>query len=271
VQVAPGNPRVNHQTKEIVMSSIGSVGSYASSLTSATSGARHQRPDPTKLAEQLFAQLDTKGQGYIEKSDLQSAFDQSSTSASNSSASVDQVFGQLDGNGDGKVTQGEMSTSLNKLAAELDSQFNQMRMKGASGGPGGAGGPPPGPPPGGDAGFTKDELTSKLSEIGSSDSKRSDLMTKVVNNFEAADTNGDGKVTFQEATAYDQKSNTSSTTSSGTSATVSSGEPTSSNSSSSNDLAIMKRIVDLMHAYGNSTTSGESGTSSLLRTLNVSA
>jgi Ca2+-binding EF-hand superfamily protein len=249
------------------------------------SGARPQRPDPTKMANQLFAQLDSKGQGFIEKSDLQSAFSQISgttssstaSSATGSSASVDDVFSQLDADSDGKVTKDEMSSSMKKLADELDSQFNQMRMSGGMGGMSGAGGPggmPPPPPPGGDEGLSKDELTHQLSEIGSSDSKRSDLMSKVVNNFDAADTDGNGKVSFQEAMAYDQQSRTGSTTSSdNTSAAAASSESTRSRSSTSNDLAIMKRIMDLMQAYGSSDASGVSGanaTSGLLSTLSVS-
>ncbi|MBV5276486.1 EF-hand domain-containing protein, partial [bacterium] len=177
-----------------------SIGSYASSLASSMSGARPQRPDPTKMADQLFAQLDSKGQGFIEKSDLQSAFSQISgttssstaSSATGSSASVDDVFSQLDADSDGKVTKDEMSSSMKKLADELDSQFNQMRMSGGMGATSGPGGMPPPPPPGGDEGLSKDELTNQLSEIGSSDSKRSDLMSKVVNNFDAADTDGNG-------------------------------------------------------------------------------
>jgi Ca2+-binding EF-hand superfamily protein len=264
------------------MSSIGSIGS---SLASSMSGARPQRPDPTKMANQLFAQLDSKGQGFIEKSDLQSAFSQISgtisssiaSSATGSSASVDDVFSQLDADDNGKVTKDEMSSSMKKLADELDSQFNQMRMSGGMGGmsgPGGAGGPggmPPPPPPGGDEGLSKDELTHQLSEIGSSDSKRSDLMSKVVNNFDAADTDGNGKVSFQEAMAYDQQSSTGSTTSSdNTSAAAASSESTRSSSSTSNDLAIMKRIMDLMQAYGSSDASGTNVTSGLLSTLSVS-
>lgn len=89
------------------MSSIGSATSYAASL----SAQRTHRPDPSKMVDKLFSQLDTKSQGYLEKSDLQSAFAQisaasgsGSSSSSGSSASVDDVFKQLDGDGDGKVT-----------------------------------------------------------------------------------------------------------------------------------------------------------------------
>lgn len=243
------------------MSTIGSVSSsYASSVMS----HRPPRPDASKMADQLFSQLDTTSKGYLEKSDLQSAFSQvASTSASSSSsdASVDDVFKQLDSDGDGKVTKDELSSSLKKLADQLDSQFDQMRMgnQGSQGSQGAQGMPPP-PPPGGqdDAGFSKDELQSQLSDIGSSDSTRSDLISKIVNNFDKADTDSDGKVSFTEAMAYDQKTSSSST---------SGNDGTGSTDSASSEQAIMKRIVELMQAYRDSDTNQ----ASLLGSLSVSA
>ena len=238
------------------MSSISSVGSgysnYSamSSSTSSTTGARgHHRPDPAKMASDLFSQLDTSNKGYIEKSDLQSALDQvsgssnaSATSSTSNSNSADALFSKLDGDGDGKVTQDEMSTGLKQLADQLDSQFNQMRMQG-SGGAGEMHGKAPPPPPENDAGFSQDELTSQLNEIGSSDSQRSSLISNIVNNFSEADTNGDGKVNAKEAMAYDKASQSSSS---------SSGTTNSSNStdSASSDLQVMKQIMELMKAYG---------------------
>jgi len=241
------------------MSTIGSVSSsYASSLMS----HRPPRPDASKMADKLFSQLDTTSKGYLEKSDLQSAFSQissssasTSTNSSSSGASVDDVFTQLDSDGDGKVTKDELSSSLKKLADQLDSQFDQMRMSGQ--------GMPPPPPPEGqnDAGFTKDELQSQLSDIGTSDSTRSDLISKIVNNFDKADTDSDGKVSFKEAMAYDQK--TSGSSSDGTS----SSSTTGSTDSTSSEQAIMKRIVELMQAYRDSDTKQ----ASLLGSLSVSA
>lgn len=148
------------------MSSIGSIGSTSNYASSMMSGpGRMSRPDPAKMAEQLFSKLDTKGQGYIEKSDLQSAFDRMSVSSSSQDASVDEVFSQLDGDGDGKLTQTELSSRLSELASQLDEQFNQRRMGGMgemSGAEGGGMRPPPPPPPSDDAGLTEDELTSRL-------------------------------------------------------------------------------------------------------------
>lgn len=212
---------------------------------------------------QLFAKLDTRNQGYIEKSDLVSAFSQIGTSSADSSA--EDVFAAFDSNSDGQVTESEFSSTLSKLQEELESQFGSMRMEGFAGaqGAGGMAGMPP-PPPQDDAGFTKDELQSQLSEIGSSDSKRSSLISNVVNNFEAADSNGDGKVSFSEARAYDQSS-TSSTTASSTDGTTAS----STDTANSEDTKLMLKIMQLMHAYGGLEQNGNASAAS--STLSVSA
>jgi Ca2+-binding EF-hand superfamily protein len=202
---------------------------------------------------QLFAKLDTRSQGYLEKSDLVSAF--SKIAADSSSSTAEDVFAALDSDSDGKVTESEFSTTLTKLQEELDSQFNQMRLQGHGGhGPQGMGGMPPPPPPQNDAGFTKEELSSQLEEIGSSDSERTSFISNVVNNFEAADADGDGKVTFAEAQAYNSASESTSETASSTSA-----------SSANSDAQVMFKIMQLMHAYGSfNDNSSDSALSSLL-------
>jgi Ca2+-binding EF-hand superfamily protein len=209
---------------------------------------------------QLFTMLDTKSQGYLEKSDLVSAF--SKINGDNSTSSADEVFQALDSNSDGKVTESEFSSTLAKLQEELDSQFNQMRMQGQGNqGPQGMGGMPPPPPPKDDAGFTQEELTSQLEEIGSSDSERSNFISNIVQNFSAADTNGDGKVSFSEAQAYNSQSSSTSSdsTSSSTNTTV----------STNTDAQVMFKIMQLMHAYGS--FSDNSSQSSLSSLLSVSA
>lgn len=232
------------------MSSISSATSYASSLQ------HMQRPDPSKMADKLFSKLDTKNQGYLEKSDLQSAFSQiSSAGGSGDGASVDEIFTQLDGDGDGKVTKDEMSSSLKKLAEQLDSQFNQMRM-------GGGQGMPP-PPPGGmnDAGFSRDQLSGMASSTASSDSTLSGKLSSLSDNFDKADTDGDGKISFKEAMAYEQ----SSAASTGNAPDASSTAKT--RDSASSEQAIMKRIMDLMQAYNGN----DASKTSLPSTLSVLA
>lgn len=192
-------------------------------------------------ANKLFTQLDTKNQGYIEQSDLASAF----SKVSDDSTDVEDIFNQIDSDSDGKVTKDEMTTALQQVADELDSQFNSMRMQGGDqGGPGGMGGMPPPPPPENDAGFTKEELASQLEEIGDTDSKRSELISSVLENFEDADSDSDGKVNFQEAMAYDQSTQSSSST---TTSSTDSSSTSSSTSTAEND--VMMKIMQLMHAY----------------------
>lgn len=220
-----------------------------------------KRPDPAEMAENLFSKLDTSGQGFIQKTDLQSAFDQisSSSPSSGASSSVDDLFAQLDTDSDGKVTKQEFSDTLQKLAEQMDQQFQTMRMQGAMagggmggmggmGGPGGAGGmPPPPPPQAGGQGFTKDELSSQLEEIGSTDSTQSSLLSSVIENFDEADTDENGKVSFQEAMAYEQSSRTSAAMNqSGDSASAATGSSVSGND---NDAKVMLQIMKLMQAY----------------------
>lgn len=187
-------------------------------------------------ASKLFSQLDTKNQGYIEESDLTSAFSQISDS---SSADATEVFSTLDGDSDGKVTKDEMTSALQQVAAELDSQFNNMRMHG--GGPGGPGGMPPPPPPENDTGFTAEELASQLEEIGDSDSQRAELISNVLENFDEADSDGDGKVTFKEAMALDQSGSDSS------SGTTSTANATTTETEAQDD--VLQQILQLMQAY----------------------
>ena len=176
------------------MTTIGSNSGFFSN-SQALGSQRPHRHDPGKLVDEIFSRLDTKGQGYLEKSDLQSAF---AASSSGNSASVDEVFSSLDGDGDGKITKDEMSSGLKKLAEELDSQITASRLTKARG-------DMPPPPPANDAGFSKEQLATQLDEATTAgDSRRADLLGAIVNNFSDADSDGDGKVSFQEAMAYGQ-------------------------------------------------------------------
>ena len=235
------------------MSSVSGIStSSIASLYSEQTSQRRQKPDASTMAEDLFAKLDTTGKGYIEQSDLTSALSSTSTEGT---ASASEIFNQLDSDGDGKVTQDELKTSMLKLAESLDSQFDEMRMQ--------AGMPPPPPPAESDAGFTEEELTEQLAEIGSTDSARSSLISNVVNNFDAADTNEDGKVSFQEAIAYD-KANPSSSSSAATDSTTST---TSVASSDTTDAQVFRQLMELLRTYGEA----DDSTKNLLSTLVTSA
>ncbi len=163
-------------------SAIGGAGGCSSAMMGGMNGM--QLPDPSKMVDKLFSKLDTKGQGYIEKSDLQGAFDQ----ASSKTPSAEDIFKALDGDGDGKVTKQEMSDSVRKLADQLIGQLQNMRMSGMS----------------------KSDVNGMAeSATGSAAQKLTDL----AENFDAADTNQDGNVSAQELMAYRASNETSSSTS----------------------------------------------------------
>jgi hypothetical protein len=145
----------------------------------------------SKWTDAVFSKLDTKNQGYIEKSDLQSALSGVDGSAVQSS-DIDDAFGALDGDGDGKVTKSELTDAMTKLSDQLNAQFDASRMNGGGGGMR-PDGPPPGPPPGGAGG---------PGGAGSADSTAS---TGTSSATEPADTNGDGTVSAQEQAAYETK------------------------------------------------------------------
>ncbi len=161
---------------------IGGAGGCSSAMMVGMNGM--QRPDPSKMVDNLFSKLDTKGQGYIEKSDLQGAFDQ----ASSKTPSVDDIFKALDGDGDGKVTKQEMSDSVQKFADQLADQLQNMRM----------------------GGMSKSDVSGMAeSATGSAAQKLTDL----AENFDAADTDNDGNVSVQELMAYRVSNETNSSSS----------------------------------------------------------
>lgn len=186
----------------------------------------------SQIANSIFSKLDTSNKGYIEQTDLQSAL--SKLNGSDDSSSVEELFSALDSDSDGKLTESELSSGISNLLGELNSQFNNMRVQG---------GMPPPPPPQNeedDEGYTQEELTSIASTT--SDSQLSSLMSNVAANFEAADTNQDGKVSAKEAMEYQRQH-----------------ESEQTKQQEANN--INRQIGQLMAAYGSS--DGASATSSL--------
>ncbi len=200
---------------------IGGIGGNSSMMMQGM--GRMQRQDPAKMAEELFSKLDTSGKGYIEKSDLQTAFQ--SVPASSSSSAED-VFASLDGDSDGKVTQQEMSDSIKKLSDALDNQFQNMRMSGAMAGMGMQRG-------GDDAGLSQEDLTSQLASIGNADSNRASMLSSLLDNFDQVDTDSNGKVSFDETRAYKQ-----------------SGQSAAATTNTSSEAEVLMQIMNLAQAYG---------------------
>lgn len=222
-------------------SAIGGIGGYSQPMM--MQGMRRPpQQDSAKMAEDLFSKLDTKGQGYIEQGDLESALSGLSDSGD---ASAEDIFSALDGDSDGKLTQSELADGLKKLEQELRSQYDSMRMQmGGTDGSSGMPPPPPGGPGGSDSGFTEDELTAQLAEMGSTDSKRSGLIADIVANFDQADSDGDGKVTAAEARAYAEAGGSDSGTGDG------SGDAAATSGSQDLNAQVMAQIMRLMESYG---------------------
>ena len=209
--------------------SIGSSTSTTSAMMFSRAGATRQRQDASKLAEDLFSKLDTQSKGYLEASDLATALGSSSSTSTDSSstASADEVFKALDSDSDGKLTKSELTSGLKQVQEQLDSQFQAMRTKGK--------GDMPPPPPEGeeDTGLSQDDMDDIASRT--TDSKLADMMKTLSSNFEAADADGDGKVTRSEAMEY--KKSTEASTASTDDSTSTDTDTTASSDSVSSALA----------------------------------
>lgn len=265
------------------MSSISSVSS-SNSWMQAQMKIRPSSAQQTKLAEDAFSKIDTGGKGSFDIAGLTSAVNTAlsgnQTKTSFSSSDVQTVFSKMDSDSDGKVTQQEFTSTLSQLQGHPNQANNSSDQSPASSGqshgmnmqgPGGMhamGGmhPPPPPPSGGggggqstDEGFTEDELTTQLKSISSFDSENSTLISNVLNNFSAADVDGNGKVSRAEAMKLDESLSTNGNRSSGastslSSATSASAQYTGTTSNSSNTAEqiqqrLMRQMMKMMEAY----------------------
>ncbi len=243
------------------MNGISGIGSNTS-MMQGMSGMN--RPDPAAMAQNLFSALDESGQGYLEKTDLQAAFEKVTSTSSSSSiysddSDIDELFTQLDTDGDGKITEQEFTDSLAKIDAQINNLFANMRMNEAMGDmpP-----PPPGemppPPPTNDEGFTLEELSSQLEEIGDTDSTRSSFISNIIDNFDEADADGDGKVTLNEAINFNKNSTSTNTSSTDASSTV-----TVSSAEDDLNAKVLLQIMRLVQAYAPDNGAENTSSSSL--------
>lgn len=215
-------------------SAISSVGSsYLPGMGGMGGGPRAmKRPDSEQMASEIFSKLDTDNQGYLEASDFGS--------------DNEDLFSALDSDSDGKVSKSELSTRLKQLAEELDSQFNALRSQGMGGMmmAGGMQGMPPPPPAGGedDAGLEQEQLSAMAADASEAgDSVAAARFAALAENFDSADSNQDGKVSFAESIAYEEAQRSSSGTGSEDSGVAS--------ADSEQDGRIMMRLMAMLRAY----------------------
>lgn len=177
---------------------IGGIGN-----SSGTNAWAVQRPDATKIANDLFAKVDTTNQGYIDKAGLQSAL---GNKAADSASDVDQLFSQIDADQDGKITKQELTDGVKQLADALDAQFDSSRIARA-------GGQPPPPPPSTDDLFAsldtknqgyldKEELQAAFDANSSDTAANAEKVDQI---FKTLDADGDSKITKAELSAGLQK------------------------------------------------------------------
>lgn len=152
----------------------------------------------SQMTDKIFSKLDTGNQGYIDATTL------SGKLSDTSDDQLNDFISSLDSDGDSKITKSELSQGIENLFSQLQNASQQAN--GAQNRPppppGGMGGPPPPKGDDEDEGLTKDQMSEIASSTG--DTKLSAALSNVAENFEAADTNQDGKVTQQEAQAYQE-------------------------------------------------------------------
>jgi hypothetical protein len=198
---------------------IGIVSSVIQAVRAFNPPETAQTAQPQQKADKLFAELDAMGQGLIQRADLERAFDKI---AGKATAGAENLFTKLDADGDGAITRSEFTSSIGRLADQLDQHFHRTRVQGEGG-----------LPPVAEAGFTRDELSGQLSSI--------------VGNFDKADANGDGRVSIGEAKEFAR-------TNVGGSVRLLAGD--------NQNVELMLQVVRLMQAYGivggNAATAGNS-------------
>lgn len=127
-------------------------------------------------SEEIFASLDTKNQGYLDKQTLQAAFDKKSSDTAANTAKVEQVFKTVDTDGDNQISKLEFTSSIDQPDGQSASAVD-----GSSAGKQAVGAPPP-PPPRAAGGAAQEAAATEA--------------------YDAADTNQDGTVSLQELVAY---------------------------------------------------------------------
>jgi Ca2+-binding EF-hand superfamily protein len=191
----------------------------------------------TEAAADLFSALDSQNKGYLEQSDFSSLL----TGLQNQAAtekSAD-LFGALDSDANGQLTSAEFSSNFSDLLYSAQGTMGAIGSKLA-------------PPQ--DSGKSKDELTALLEKLSQKDNSSTEGLQSVIENFDTADADGDGKVTMQEARGFSESQQ------SGASSLMNKTNTSQHNSEGMAKL-LGRTMQQLMNTYGGqSYTTSPSGT-----------
>lgn len=230
---------------------------HIQSSTSMSSWQQRTPPSQEQLktqASDLFTKLDSSSKGYLDASDFSKALQSVQQDTSDSQSS--EWFSQLDADADGKLTSDEFSSGVSEQL------YNARGSMGAGGPPpggmNGMQGMPPPPPPEGeeDSGKTVDELSEMLDNVKDSDSQLASDLQSIIDQFDQADSDQDGKVTREEAMAFKESQKISSSDGSDSTA--------SANSLSASQMQLQHTLMQLMKSYGATAAATASTSSSSL-------
>jgi len=217
---------------------------------------RPQKPDASKMAEAMFAVLDAKNQGFVDKTDLTKALSTvDQTKSGSAPVTADEAFTLLDTNSDGKITKQEFADDMKKMLDDIEAQ------KQAAGGMHQAGGHhrmEGMPPPNDSAGLSVDYLTKASSTATDAISKNQ--LDALIANFTAIDTDQDKKISAKEVLAYKQAQQSA----------QQSAETTTSQSEAA-DLKMLRMIMQITNSYGSGTSATTAQTSARSSGISVTA
>jgi len=192
----------------------------------------------------LFSTLDSNSKGYLDQADFSNALQSVQQDTSDSQSS--EWFSQLDADADGKLTSDEFATGVSEQL------YNACGMMGQGQPPvGRMQGMPPPPPPAEDSGKTVDELSEMVQQASDTDSRMAADLQQLIEQFDSADTDRDGKVTRDEAMAFKQSQQTN---------------DSSASTTSTSQQQLQHTLMQLMKSFGATAAMTASSTSALTLT-----
>jgi hypothetical protein len=207
--------------------------------------------------ERVFSNLDTEGKGYLDANDFATALESLGLESSPESdenltlPGAEDIVSALDLDGDGKVSSSDLSGGMRSLTDSLSFLQGRASVDEPVAMP---------PPPDGSVGFTEEELSAELAaltEAGAEDEEQTLVLSSILSQFDTVDTDADGRVDGFEAMAFTQAlegggAGSSETAESGETGSGTDAADATDTTQASNELLLMRRILQLVEAYGSS-------------------